>query len=454
MPRRIAVSRLRNRARGLGLLLIAFAFPTNASAQRPDTSKVPTGVRLRLTYTQTVRPQLAVRPFGGPTEVTALQQQVTAIVQKDLDFSDRFAMADIIPEALRSGPPDFKAWNSLGVVYLVTGEVAPASGGFLFHVVLYDVVYGTAKQAQTYSLPAQSSPDFRMAVHAASDDIVRWATGQPGMAASRVVFRRKSTSGDELMVIDSDGENMRRLAGAGMIMSPAWSPDGRRIAYTQQTERGWQLVEHTVATNEVRVLTARNDFILTPSYSPDGRKLAFAMWTGSSTEIQEYDVAQNCCIKRLSKNPRDDMYPSYSPDGGSIAFMSNRIGQPHIYIMPAQGGDATLLSPYVFREPGYYTSPDWSPLGNRVAFHGRSRGAFQIMTADPARPGSEVQQITSSGRNEDPTWAPDGRHLLFTGVREQGSGLYVMDVEGGRLRPLILGGRFTIADWSPGLAGK
>jgi TolB protein len=304
----------------------------------------------------------------------------------------------------------------------------------------------------TYSLPASNSPEFRLAVHRVSDDIVKWATGQPGMAASRIVYRHKAGSGDELVIVDSDGQGARRFFASDMLIySPTWSPDASKIAYAQQTGRGWQLVERDVQRGDTRVITARNDFILTPAYSPDGRHLAFALWTGQSTEIDDYDTVQRCCMRRISKNPRDDMYPTYSPDGTKIAFMSNRIGQPHIYVMPANGGDPQLVSPYVYGEPGYYTSPDWSPTGNRIAFHGRSKGEFQIMTADPTRSGSEVQQITSSGRNEDPSWAPDGRHLVFTGVREQGSGLYVMDVETGRLRPLVLGGRYTIADWSPSL---
>jgi TolB protein len=432
-------------------LLIA-CHAASVSAQRQDTSKIPTGVRLRVTYQQMSRPTLAVRPVGGATAAGAVADQATTILKNDLDYSDRFVMSDVLPEKLRTGQVDFKAWNTLGVVYLVTGDVAPASGGYLFHVVLYDVVYGTAKQAQTYTLPAATAPEFRMAVHRVSDDIVKWATGQQGMAASQIVFRRRSGSGDELVIVDSDGEASHRFFASDMLVySPTWSPDGSHVAYAQQTARGWQLVERAVDGGNTRVITARNDFVLTPAYSPDGRHLAFALWTGESTEIDDYDIVQKCCMRRISQNPRDDMYPTYSPDSRQIAFMSNRIGQPHIYVMPADGGTATLLSPYVYGEPGYYTSPDWSPTGNRVAFHGRSKGEFQIMIADPGRPGAEVQQITSSGRNEDPSWAPDGRHIVFTGVRAQGSGLYVMDVDTGRLRPLLLGGRYTIADWSPAL---
>lgn len=131
--------------------------------------------------------------------------------------------------------------------------------------------------------------------------------------------------------------------------------------------------------------------------------------------------------------------------------MSDRLGQPHIYVMPADGGEAELLSPYTYGEPGYYTSPDWSPETSLVAFHGRSRGQFQIMVADAASPGATVRQLTEEGRSEDPSWAPDGRHVVFRGVRATGEGLYVLDAASGRTRPLVLGGRVRLPDWSPTL---
>jgi Tol biopolymer transport system component len=95
-----------------------------------------------------------------------------------------------------------------------------------------------------------------------------------------------------------------------------------------------------------------------------------------------------------------------------------------------------------------------APKGSQIVFHGRSRGGiFQIMVADANRPGTPVQQITSEGRSEDPAWAPDGRHVVFSGVRDDGMGLYVIDVVTGRIRPLVTGGRFRMPDWSPVLAG-
>src|SRR5205814_1533371 len=156
--------------------------------------------------------------------------------------------------------------------------------------------------------PAATAPDFRLAVHRAADDIIKWATGQQGMAASRIVFRRHAGSGDELVIVDSDGQSLHRFISSDMLIySPTWSPDGSHIAYTQQTGRGWQLVERDVHTGDTRVITARNDFILTPAYSPDKRHLAFALWTNNNTEIDDYDVVQRCCMRRLSKNPHDDL---------------------------------------------------------------------------------------------------------------------------------------------------
>ena len=206
-----------------------------------------------------------------------------------------------------------------------------------------------------------------------------------------------------------------------------------------------------MASGATRVILSRQGLLFTPSYSPDGRHLAFAAWNGRGTELEDYDIVQHCCLRRLTQGTAADLSPSYSPDGNRLAFNSDRIGQPEIYVMPASGGAADLLSPYTYGEAGYYTSPAWAPSGNQVAFHGRSRGEFQIMLADAAKPGAPVQQITAEGRNEDPSWAPDARHLVFTGVRAGGSGLYVVDVATGRVRPLLLGGRYRVPDWSPAL---
>ena len=110
--------------------------------------------------------------------------------------------------------------------------------------------------------------------------------------------------------------------------------------------------------------------------------------------------------------------------------------------------EATLISPYNYGEPGEYAAPDWSPTSDEIAFAGRSRGELQIMIARASHPGI-AQQITSAGRNEDPAWAPDGRHIVYTGVGRDGSGLYVIDTQTGNIRKLLSGAKLQMADWSP-----
>jgi TolB protein len=119
--------------------------------------------------------------------------------------------------------------------------------------------------------------------------------------------------------------------------------------------------------------------------------------------------------------------------------------------MSAEGGEASLVTPYTFGNRAFFTSPDWSPTGDMIAFHGESLHGYQIMIADVSRPGS-ARQITDSGNNEDPSWAPDGRHIVYAGVGRGGSGLYVIDTQSGRIRTLVSGARIQMPEWSGSLA--
>jgi TolB protein len=212
-----------------------------------------------------------------------------------------------------------------------------------------------------------------------------------------------------------------------------------------------ELRERDINTGRERTISGRPQMSYAPAYSPDGKRLAFTLSVGDiAQEVDDYDLERNCCLRRLSHGPRDDLSPSYSPDGSMIAFNSSRLGQPHIYVMPATGGEATLISPYNYGEQSYYSGPEWSPTSDEIAFTGMSRGEYQIMIARASRPGV-AQQITSSGRNEDPSWAPDGRHIVFTGVGREGPGLYVIDTQTGTIRKMVSGSRLQMPDWSPTL---
>jgi TolB protein len=418
------------------------ALAPNASAQ--DTTS--RGVRIGLTYQPGVKPGVMVLPapwLNGDS--------VRAIIERDLDFGDR---TTVIPAtdsmaALTRAPMNYALFGRLGAAALV--QLAPTGAGV--RITVHDVAKSRVLEEREFRLPlSPTTPEWRLAVHGASDEIERWITGVKGIAATRVVYVRDK----QVRMVDSDGANDRVLAGGAQACfitctSPAWHPNGSVVAYSVMTETGTRLAVRDLSSNSVRwASTTPYTLAITPSFSRDGSLLAYAYGAENGTDIfvapaLSAGQARRVTIGRGSEN----INPTFSPDGRKISFVSGRLGHPEVYITDADGTNVELLTQANVGEQAYRTSPDWSPDGRTIAYHAQIAGVFQIFTIGLRE--RVPRQLTSDASNEDPWWAPDSRHVVFTSTRSGVPQLFVMDVESGRVRQLTRGGGSRLGSWSPHL---
>jgi len=401
----------------------------------------PSGVSLTLEYVPGQRVAIMVLPIRGPAG-----DSIKTILERDLDFSDRFQHVPAITAPEFGQPLNYALFTRAGAAGVVQAQLLPS--GWL-RVVLHDVAGRKVSQQGDFPLPTAVNTDaWRLGVHAVADQIEAWITGQPGIAATRIAFVRDG----RVWIVDSDGANPRAVTPRGL--SPSWHPSGRYLAYHVIDDDRIRLGVTDLVTGSQRSLTnvtGAND--LTPAISPDGRSVAFSRSveaTAGQTDlfVMPFDggAATRITVARGSIN----LVPSWSPDGRRLTFESDRSGRKEIYISDADGTNVSLLTADAFGEKNRRADPSWSPDGRFVAFSSEVGGRRQILTISLRD--RSVSQVTSEGNNHTPSWAPDGRHLVFTSTRGGTEQVWVADIETGRTRQVTRGAGTRFPAWSPRLA--
>ncbi len=290
----------------------------------------------------------------------------------------------------------------------------------------------------------------RLGIHVVSDEIERWITGTRGIAATRIAF----IDGTRLKIVDSDGANPRTIPTVGAALSPSWHPLGRYLVYVDADDRGTRIAQVDLRTMKPRLLSASNRALnITPVYTKDGKNIVWASGGDSPAELVLASAAGDDTVPQafVGRTGFETTSPSFSPDGKQVVFMSPRPLTPQLYTMNVNGTGLRLLTPVVAGKRSYRTGADWSPAGDEIAFQ-QQNGDFQVWTI---RVKDRVMtQLTNEGENEDPAWAPDGRHLSITrrlGAIGEPRGIWVLDERTGRLRQLTVTGDARLSDWSPAL---
>jgi TolB protein len=430
------------------LVAVLSWLPTVATAQVPVRDSIPTDVRLGIVYQPSYRPGVVMPLIPAPDGLRQLADTARRMILRDLDYSDRLQIMPVAEDVPVEGPVNYGLWDELGAVWLVVGAVEGTPDEPVLRLSLHDVVYRLVQEVRAFELPPLRHPRFRHTLHAAADEVLRWATSSTGVSATRIAFVADGPGGSEIYVVDSDGFGAHRISrDSSIALSPAWSPAGDRVAYMSYKNGDPAIYEIDLATERSTVRVDLPGMDLTPSYMPDGTHLGFFFNDTATTEIYTYDLVRSCCPERATfARYANSLSPTFAPDGRRFAFNSDRLGQLHIFVQDMDNGSAELVTPYIYDRSVHNAGPDWSPTGDRIAFHGWVGGTPQIFTVAPDSRG--LRQLTQQGRNEDPSWAPDGRHIVFASTRDGATGLWVLDVVSGRIRRVVSVAGARLPDWS------
>jgi len=332
-------------------------------------------------------------------------QPIAAIVRADLERSGLFRSVDAPGALSETSSPVFPDWRARQAEALVAGSVTRLADGRLdIRFKLWDVYKGAELIGQAQAVV---NDDVRLAAHRIADAVYEKLTEERGVFATRMAYVTKAGPRYSLVVADADGEGQKTaLTSPEPIISPAWAPNGRELAYVSFESRKATVRIQDVQTGQRRVLADFKGTNSAPAWSPDGQQLALSLSREGGTQLFVIN-RDGSGLKRLTQSGAIDTEACYSPDGSKIYFVSDRGGGPQVYRMPASGGAAERVT----FNGTYNISPAVSPDGRTLAYITRINGAFRLSVMDLGT--NQSQQITDGTDDESPAFAPNGKLIVY-----------------------------------------
>ena len=395
---------------------------------------------------------IAIPDFASDGSVDAdAAREISDVVSNDLKSSGLFVPIDpaaFIERGLDvTRAPRFEDWRPINAQALVIGRISNSGGRLKAEFRLWDVLSG--KQLAGEQFPTRPK-DSRRIGHIIADVIYERITGEKGYFDTRVVFVDESGPKNKrvkrLAMMDQDGHNVRLLTtGQDLVLTPRFSPSTQEITYMSFEGNNPKVYLLNIETGQKEIVGAFPGMTFAPRFSPDGQRIVMSLEQGGNTNIFAMDLRSRRTVQ-LTNSQAIDTSPCYSPDGRQIVFESDRDGSQQIYAMNANGSGQRRIS----SGRGSYSTPVWSPRGDLIAFTKRSGGEFLIGVMKPDGLGERI--LTEGFHNEGPTWAPNGRVLMFfresPGARG-GPRLFTIDLTGYNERLVATPSFGSDPAWSP-----
>jgi TolB protein len=424
-----------------------------AAALLPSTA----GAVLKVDVTQgVVEPiPIAISPFVATSSTAAnVANNMAQVISADLERSGLFSPLPqntfVQDSKSLSAGPRFADWRVISAQALVSGTVTPQNDGRLkVEFRLWDVF---AEQQMTGMAYFTVPQNWRRIAHIISDAIYKRITGEDGYFDTRVVYIAETGPENRrvkrLAIMDQDGANHRFLTdGRTLILTPRFSPTLQEITYLAYYNNKPRVYLFNIDSGRQEALGDFPGMTFAPRFAPTGKRVVFSLIEkGGDSNIFSMDLRTRR-VERLTNHPSINTAPSYSPDGSQITFESDRGGSQQIYVMDANGSNLKRIS----FGSGRYGTPVWSPRGDYIAFTKQEGGQFYIGVMRPD--GSGDRTIASAYHAEGPTWAPNGRVLMYFKERPGGSGktsrLYSIDITGHNEREIVTPLDGSDPAWSP-----